>query len=79
MLTRSDLLHTFQGLGDIASPSKKPKREGLTGIESVDRFLWDVQDSVSDLKTAMTITTACSVAAALGTVLLLIRTGRSRA
>ena len=49
-------------------------RPSITGIDSVDKMLYDVKDSLEDFKTATTVTTISSIAAALCGVLLLIRT-----
>lgn len=59
-------------LGDVA-----PTRPSITGIDSVDRMLYNVEDQLETFKLAMTVTTISSLAAAICGVLLILD-GRKR-
>jgi len=52
-------------------------RPAITGVDSVDRMLYDVRDKLETFELAMTVTTISSMAAAIG-VVLLIWDGRKR-
>lgn len=67
-LTRAGLA----GFGALGAA--EPTRPSLTGIESVDRVLYKVSDSLDNLNMALNITTVASTVAALAGVLLLVRT-----
>lgn len=62
-----DKLGTFQGLGALGATAPS-----ITGIDSVDQFLYNVQDQLSTFKLAMTITTISSLAAGIAGVLLIL-------
>jgi hypothetical protein len=51
-----------------------PSQPSITGIDGLDRVLYQVSDSLKNLDTALNITTVASTVAALTGVLLLIRT-----
>src|SRR5262249_22262898 len=57
------------GLGDATAPS-------ITGIDSVDKIIYDVKGQLDEFKMAMTITTISSLAAAISGVLLILDKAR---
>lgn len=60
-------LSGFGGLSDLG-----PTMPSITGVDSIDRVIYDVKGKLDDFETAMTVTTISSLAAAIGVVLLIV-------
>jgi hypothetical protein len=78
-----ELRDFYEGLGaDDDQPRKtifghaKPTRQGATGIEAVDRVIFDVQDAVDDLKMYANITTVAAVFSTLGVAYLVYKAAK---
>lgn len=75
-------LADYDGLGAPEDEPKttfghaKPTRQGATGIEAIDRLIFDVQDAVDDLKMYANITTVASVFSTLGVAYLVYKAAR---
>lgn len=75
-LQDDDGLGTYQGLNGLGDAAVA--RPSITGVESIDKFLYDAEDELATFKLAMTITTISSLAAAIAGVILILDRGSRR-